>query len=1550
MYSGGISDKLGNQYEAKFLVHKLLDVITAEVEWIRFEGIEEDFKGFEFAVGWGDQSQWFQTKINAPHGNWTINALKTQGVLDAFAKRLDADQNSTCYFVSQNSADQLFRLSEKARISNNVDEYIASLSEEQNVKFTDLSEAWDADKDTSFNRLKRSYFQVFPESEIEATTSVKAKFLFSEWGDNNTYALLREYMESNLNKVITTEVIREHLKGKQVGFKDWKLDPSLKEIIAKQTERYLNTYSPFGAGGIKINRKETDELVEEIDKEKGARVILLTGVAGSGKSGIIRALVDHLRVQETVHLAFRVDQHLDCKTPEKIGLELLERNESPVITLQGVSQSRPSILIVDQVDAISEVSGRKGAVKNAILEFLEGLRVLDTKIILVCRDFDLDNDPRLKALEGKEKTKRINIGLLNWEEDICPVLKEKKIDPAHFTEGQKQLLTLPLNLSLYFEVGEVDLEFHNREDLFGALLKKKEVEIKDRQVKWSILEPLSSLATWMSEQQKLSAPSYLLDDFSQSLEILTSEGLIVQQQKTVNFFHESFFDYIYARAFLKSLQSVTELLLSTEQHLFRRTQIRQILEVLRQYDRDRYLAELNGLYKVSIAYSCAKKTIEALPKPIKSSKILSNFKDSKIRYHIRIAIAKWLGSLKDPIEQERQLGLSLDSSGKGFSSLARSILLGSAGWFDVHAPSGWLISTLNGSDEQKRNAVLWWLLRIAHERPESVAGILREWWGGDPERAIELLQHSHQITTKDTGDEIEPIETLFCDLIDSEPEGFFSNKTAQNRDFILDTWVNENATRGSKVLKAYLNYWFKAHPGDHPFSRDHFSDLDMHSLSEAAKKSPSEFVFGFLDALNKSIDIIQERKDNGEWDRTFQTIQAKDCYGNDKFVQLLRGAFKEIAKTEPKLAREYLASLDPQKHTVFLHWHLEAISENPESFKDSFIALLDCERLLKAGFCGVEWKSFADAAKVMMPYLNDAERSDVEEIIKSHKPELKQALELVHKEEELSERDKKWIMQDLNNSGYAQWCILETIGADFLSEELKTILNQLKRKFVDKKVAEPDGSKGGVVRSPIAMEHAQYMSDQQWLRAIEKYEGDQDREWHEDYVIGGAEQLAQVLTECTKQNPDRFSKLLLEIPIEANSSYTRAVLFGLRQSENCFLENLKAAIDYADQYPENPFGQAISHLIAQYTTVCEEIKYFDLLMWHARNGTANDDIVASQEEKTEEEITAIEDVVNRMDRLHNSGINDVRGSAVWALSRVYWDFPDYSETVESFLKERIEQEQLTSVRCVLVDLLFPFYNYDRGKCGRFLEQLVEQNPDKEKSNAILTSQPGIRLLQYILGNVPESGKNLVSLLVKAEDRKTRMIGAWLAFGISYNKEEYSKLHDSLIRQGIEYKRLAAQVAADCLSAADFRDKAIKRIKRFFNDKDEHVRNNAERVFRSIKPDEIDQNRDLITAYLKSKAFSGDTFNFLRLLKDAESDVNEYVIHSAERVFHDTRNEDETRQHYRDYFYLEELLEKEYTASEINPKLRRRYLDIIDTMLELEIHGGEKIVKTHDRHY
>ena len=66
-----------------------------------------------------------------------------------------------------------------------------------------------------------------------------------------------------------------------------------------------------------------------------------------------------------------------------------------------------------------------------------------------------------------------------------------------------------------------------------------------------------------------------------ALNALASEGVVYVQNDAVGFFHESFFDYAFARAFVRSGGDLVQWLLDDEQHLFRRSQVRQVLQFLR---------------------------------------------------------------------------------------------------------------------------------------------------------------------------------------------------------------------------------------------------------------------------------------------------------------------------------------------------------------------------------------------------------------------------------------------------------------------------------------------------------------------------------------------------------------------------------------------------------------------------------------------------------------------------------------------------------------------------------------------------------------------------------------------------------------------------------------------------------------------------------------------------------------------------------------------------------------------------------------------------------
>ena len=92
----------------------------------------------------------------------------------------------------------------------------------------------------------------------------------------------------------------------------------------------------------------------------------------------------------------------------------------------------------------------------------------------MCRTFDLDSDPRLKSLKEANRTKTIDVPLLDWKADVEPFLKKKGVDVSKLIEPQRQILRLLSYLSIFLEIDDSEYSFHSRSNLHEKLIEKKE--------------------------------------------------------------------------------------------------------------------------------------------------------------------------------------------------------------------------------------------------------------------------------------------------------------------------------------------------------------------------------------------------------------------------------------------------------------------------------------------------------------------------------------------------------------------------------------------------------------------------------------------------------------------------------------------------------------------------------------------------------------------------------------------------------------------------------------------------------------------------------------------------------------------------------------------------------------------------------------------------------------------------------------------------------------------------------------------------------------------
>src|SRR3546814_3817789 len=105
MHKGGIADKVGNRYEARWLTHQLLGLLDGTVQSITIEALGDDEQGFEFSLMRAGGAEWHQCKRQTAAGTWSIAALDGAGVLSAFRAKTSST-GTRCLFVSSDRSEE----------------------------------------------------------------------------------------------------------------------------------------------------------------------------------------------------------------------------------------------------------------------------------------------------------------------------------------------------------------------------------------------------------------------------------------------------------------------------------------------------------------------------------------------------------------------------------------------------------------------------------------------------------------------------------------------------------------------------------------------------------------------------------------------------------------------------------------------------------------------------------------------------------------------------------------------------------------------------------------------------------------------------------------------------------------------------------------------------------------------------------------------------------------------------------------------------------------------------------------------------------------------------------------------------------------------------------------------------------------------------------------------------------------------------------------------------------------------------------------------------
>ncbi len=592
------------------------------------------------------------------------------------------------------AAAVLTGLSSRAAKSVTVAEFHNILNADEVGELANVAGVWGTDEATTWRYLQHVHVEHLPREALRRLVHLTYERLV-QGNPEGAVDALGGWLTRHLQEVLTAGEIWDYLLA--TGFPRRLLagDPdslaALNSTIERQQQRAGDARPAIGL----VEQPYVTQVVEQLESDEGHQVVVMHGRAGSGKSTVAAGSISELARRGWYAAALR----MDTANPGTRSARALGRDndlaESPAILLDGVAEGSPAVLLVDQLDAVSTYSGRLPESFDAVTELLEQAGLIPgLKVLLVVRTVDLEQDPRLRhLLSDSSRVTSLMIGELG-DEPVRNALLAAGIDITAMTDTTLQLLRVPLHFAVFSRLSPEAqrIPYRTLPELYdrytGEL--RQQVERQVGHLDWADIT--ATLVDQMNDQESLLAPDAVLDGHPRlEVSALVSAGVLVRDNFRIGFFHETYFDYLFARAFVTSGHDLHDFLADSGQYLFRRAQTRQVLEYLAATDREAF-----------------RRTVMRLL-----------FSD-RIRAHLRDVVAGVLRQLDAVPDDVRSLeSVMFDGS----SIEARLLpLLSTPAWFDAANEAGrweaWLGSPAT-SDKAGNQ-----LIGAARSRPQRVAELV----------------------------------------------------------------------------------------------------------------------------------------------------------------------------------------------------------------------------------------------------------------------------------------------------------------------------------------------------------------------------------------------------------------------------------------------------------------------------------------------------------------------------------------------------------------------------------------------------------------------------------------------------------------------------------------------------------------------------------------------------------------------------------------------------------------------------------------------------------
>lgn len=1542
---GGTSAKLGDQYEAIWTVDAALRVVRGHAEHVTYESLQpEESRGVEFNLQTqaGDVEYWSLKRQTTTAAGWTLATLVRpnehgRSILGDLVAHVERDARNIAVFASALGAARLDEMRSAAATAEMLQQRLAQSVELKGDYDKYLLPLFGGDSARSREFLARLQVRTADETSLRThVESTIALLFYSEKGGSvdagEVRMLLAEYLLDHMHQTIDRKMLLDHLAAHGFRRKDWSVDATVREKVGALCDAYTRPLREQLIGGTLQSLPGADKLLGP-DGLPIARRTLISGGAGGGKSSESAHLIERLRAAGVPVLPIRMDEIKEgVLTPQRLGEEL-SLPESPVAVLAGLADGDSCVLVVDQLDAISLASGRRTEVWSLFEQVLaESEGYPNLRVIVACRAFDLEHDSRMRSLKAKTSAfEVVTIGSFD-PKTVNEILGKREVHAK-----LRPLLIVPLHLAMFLSLEHGESEgLETRDQLFAAFWSEKQRRCTrrlDRKCEFAAV--VDWLSRWLSDHQELSAPVKMLpDELRADADAVASEHVIVLADGRYRFFHETFFDYAFARRFAQTGGRLLDLLLSGEQHLFRRAQVRQVLSFLRSNDPTRYVKELQFVLT-----------------------------DDRVRFHIKRVVFQSLSATADPTQAEWTVLRELEAAQPDWVGQVNRVISNQLGWFDRLDAAGFLDSCLSSGESQKEERIVWLcgMPEIRIQRSSRVASLMRQ-HRRDDDAWRKYLQYVCR-----TGDVFHSREMfdLFLSLIrdgslDGTRPGFAVNDNWWSTLYSLGEEAPAMAAEAIAVwLDRKIESWDQTHPvptvrAQEPAGRESEDDGADIEESESATylwehlaedgndhgviaTTSSGAPLAFVEQLLPRVAILVARHAKPTRDRLHtDPLWSFRAYGDDQH-QVHDSLFRSLARVLEALANSASDDLDRllgpyvnRPHDSIVYLVLRAWTAEPARYAERLARYLEEDpRRLKVGYAS--WGG-EDAGAGMARGYRSIEAVRAASPICS--PEAFGALENA-----ILDLQDEWESRHPPQRGLRQLQLLAAMDQSRLRPAARAKLAELRRKFPDVTHEPPKPGKVVCVGSPIPAVAQEKMTDDQWLTAMAKYAGAERRRDRSFGASGGEYELAQSLASKTEASPKRFVALTGRMPADLPASYFDAILRGVAATappdgstaDGLTVSDTVALIERAHALAGRPCGRWITHLVQRWSKVEWPASVVEVVAWYATEDPDPTEEVWRKRASSGQFYNGGDPEM--------SGLNSTRGSAANAIAALLFAGCGPADVLINAV-ERLAHDASIAVRSQAVYALLALLNARPDLALTWFIECVS-------ADAILLQTRFVEYFVHHAGHRDYAAiRSVLQKMIASEDKETAEVGArlccLLALDIDAAKEDAEQ-----VRVGCSVMReAAAKIYATNAANKQVGSQCRRLLLPFFHDPSDSVRTEAATAFRHIAELETTEQAMLLGAFLDANPSAAALEPVIRVLEDSTVRLPDLVCRLIEAGVEQFKAEaSDIRTHGAMVANdLSKIVIRLYTQSD-DEAIRRRCLDAIDKMEEANFFGlGDELGK------